>query len=141
MSVAYALQGLKLVKAGFTTANPSEKQPEEFINSISLNQLRGKPIFFLSQIQCDNPECERQLKSGEIKLIHRWVRMYGTKLNTKQKKEFVPDEIKNNTVWSQQVIKFRGDWFVEVRTSDNEKLCLNKDDTSICEFEIQVTLK
>ena len=142
LSESYALEGVKLVQAGFTLTDPSKEQPKEFITSIPLNTLKGKPVFFVSKIQCDTPECRKQLKSGAVKLIHRWVRTLGTKLSTKQKREFSPDDMKENSVWSAQVIKAAGDWFVEVRTSDDKKLCLEKDKkTSICEFGFQVTLE
>jgi hypothetical protein len=135
------LEELKLEKAGFTLTDPSKEQPKEFITSVSIDKLRGRSVFFLAKIACDTPECKQQLRSGAVKLIHRWVRTLGTKLITKQKKEFLPDEIKENTVWSAQGIKVPGDWFVEIRTSDGEKLCLKKDKTSMCEFNFQVKLK
>jgi len=138
---SYALEGLKLEKAEFTLTDPSKEQPEGFITSVSLNKLRGRPIFFLVKMDCDTPECKQQLKSGAVKLIHRWVRTLGTRLKTMQKREFLPDEIKENTVWSAQIIRVPGDWFVEVRTSDGEKLCLKKDEASVCEFNFRVMLK
>ena len=147
LSESHALEGLKLVQAGFTLTDPSREQPKEFITSITLTKLRGRPLFFLTKIDCETPECKQQLKSGTVKLIHRWVRTLGTKLKTIQKREFLPDEIKENTVWSAQVIRVPGDLFIEVRTSDDEKLCLKKDEASkkdetfICEFNFRVTLK
>lgn len=142
LSESHALEGVKLVQAGFTLTDPSKEQSKEFIMSIPLNTLKGKPVFFVSKIQCDTPECSKQLKSGAIKLIHRWVRTLGTKLSTKQKREFSPDDIKENTIWSAHNIKAAGDWFVEVRTSDDKKLCLDKDKKkAICEFGFRVTLE
>lgn len=132
--MAFALEGLALLQAGFTIADPFEEPPTEFITQIKANELGENPLFFWSKIACQTEECKSRLASGEIQLIHRWIRMYGTKLNTQQQHEFLPDEYQDNAVRSLQKITSAGRWFVEVSASDGEVLCQDK----TCKFYIGI---
>ena len=136
-SVSYALEGLSLVQAGFTVTDPSEKEPEdeEFVKFVRLKNLGDAPVFFWIKFNCSTKKCNERLKSGDVKLVHRWVRMYGTKLRTRQLKTFLPEELSDeNAVWSEQKMTYPGRWFVEVSTSDGETLCIDK----ICKFKLGV---
>lgn len=144
MNPSYALEGLTLVRAGFTTVAPSEEkeEPETFIASIKRSDLKETPIFFVSKVQCDE-SCQKVLQSGKVKLIHRWVRMLGVTPRTKLKQEFPSETFTEPMLllWSELMMKTAGDWFVEIQTSDGEKLCLKEDKEYTCEFVFQVTLE
>lgn len=143
MNPSYALEGLTLEKAGFTIVEPSEEEePETFIKSIRLSKVREKPVFFVSKIQCDEG-CQKLLRSGKVKLIHRWIRMIGVTPKTRLKQDFPPKTFTKSPLLLQSkfVIKTAGDWFVEIQTSDGKKLCLKEDEKHICEFVFQVTLE
>lgn len=135
-STSDALDGLLLMQAGFTSMNPSEETPEEFVSIIRVQDLGKNSMFFWTEIKCRTKECERLLSSGEVKLVHRWVRMLGTRLRTQQLKTFSPEELSENenAVWSEQEIKYPGRWILEVSTSDGEILCLEK----LCKFKLGV---
>lgn len=140
---SYALEGLTLGNTGFTMVEPSkEEEPETFIKSIRLSDLKEKPLFFVSKIQCD-ASCQKLLQSGKVKLIHRWVRMLGVTPKTRQKQEFPPEIFTEPLLLlqSELMIKTAGDWFVEIQTSEGEKLCLKDDEKNVCEFVLQVTLE
>ena len=137
LSVSYALDDLSLVQAGFTVTDPSEEEPEddeEFVEFVQLKDLGDAPIFFCTKFDCRTKECEKRLKSGNVKLVHRWVRLYGTRLKTQQLKTFLPEEVNENAAWSEQEITHSSRWFVEVSTSDGEILCIEK----ICKFKLGI---
>jgi hypothetical protein len=141
---SYALEGLSLEKAGFTIVAPSEEaeEAETLIKSIKLSELKEKPVFFVSKIQCDSA-CQKLLQSGKVKLIHRWVRMIGVTPKTRLKQDFPPEAFAKSPLLlkSELIIKTAGDWFVEIQLSDGKKLCLDEDEKHICEFVFQVTLE
>ena len=140
---SYALEGLTLANAGFTMVESSEEEePETFIRSIKLSEVKEKPLFFVSKIQCDE-SCQKLLQSGKVKLIHRWVRMLGVTPKTRLKQEFPPEMFTEPLLLlqSELMINTAGDWFVEIQTSDGEKLCLKEDEKNVCEFVLQVTLE
>ncbi len=134
---AYALDGLSLAQVGFIVTNPSQERPEKFVKIIRMRDLENNRLFFWTEITCQTKQCQRLLDLGEVKFVHRWVNMYGTRLRTQQVRTFSPEELKEhkNAVWSVQEIKYSGRWFVEVSTSDGEVLCLNKS----CKFKLGAT--
>lgn len=140
--MSYALDGLVLEQAMFTTTDPSkdppeeEEQPKKPIEIVRLKDLGNNLLYFWTKIKCTTKKCESLLKSGEVKLVHRWVQMYGTRQKTEQLRTFLPKELSehDNAVRSEQEIKYPGRWFIEVSTSDGETLCLEKQ----CKFKLGV---
>jgi len=143
---AYALEGLQLVKAGFTiTSGKEDFQKKEIpnVDEIQLAALQNGTVFFWTEIQCTQ-ECQH-LNPEKIIVVHRWVRDYGVNVVTTQTREFSLKELleKENLLQSEQEIKSPGAWFVEVRieTVDGQKLCIStakKDKADICKFLLRV---
>jgi len=84
------------------------------------------------------------LKTGNFEFTHRWIRAYGTTFKTIQQKEILLEETRELDdkliVWSSREIRFPGYWFVEIRASKDQKLCLEKQEaqTRLCEFGLHV---
>lgn len=142
---AQALEGIKLVKAGFTATPAKEdfrKQEPASSAEMQLKTLENGKVFFWTEIQCTQ-ECG-QLGAEKMLVAHRWVRDYGVNVVTTQIKEFSLKELieKENVLQSAQEIT-PGAWFVEVRieSGGGPKLCLSpteKDAPEICKFVLRI---
>jgi hypothetical protein len=148
-SVSSALEGLQLVKAGFTATPEKEAFQKKELSEgdeFPLDALQGKRAFFWTEVQCDQG-CQAKLRPDTILVVHRWVRVYA-RVVTVQTKEFSLQEFldKGNILQSEQEISTPGAWFVEVRMPDGNKLCISrpksasesKEQPDICKFDLRI---